>query len=389
MEKNFSHRRCDDPASSPQDGGLAGDSEDLAAPGARKLPLTLRQSEPTRVIPISAQYEKLNGAVRNGLSREALFRESFIEPELQDSVSFAQAGLLYVNTMIEMDDQYIGLGRRSISTSQLTLLLRVLSGCGTLGGALNSMVRFHESGQPMSVTVETGELESTLAVRCSESFAGTNAPLIEDLYIQSIFGGLSYFLGRPFPARMVSTRNPTNRSIGARHFSMLAPLQFGTAAAIHFPTLLMAEGRQAVPADDIYWSVCDNWLAIASGASARANDSLVSIRQLNAKLLCSELGISPATFRRVNGHNGRSFRRFREETLVEASLTLLAEDSRSISSIAKQLGYADVRSYRRFIKGATGLTPDQLRIRSDAAAMRALEPKVVARIKDLTTRLSR
>jgi AraC-like DNA-binding protein len=352
------------------------------------MALTLQRDNASSVIPISAQYEKLNGAVLRGLSRDVLLRESFIDPEQHDRISFAQAGLLYVNTMIEMDDQFIGFGRRSIPTSQLALLLRVMIGCSTLDGTLESLIQFHESAQPMAVKFETGELESKLSVNCDDSFAGANAPLIEDIYIQSIFGGLSYFLGRPFPASAVSTRNRNNPVIGARHYSMLLPLQLGTAAAIRFPTWLMAERRQAKPTDDIYWSVCENWLAVASGVRVRTSGSLASIRRLNTKALCSELGISPATFRRANSNEGRNFRRFREETLVEASLTLLADDSRNISSIAQELGYADVRSYRRFVKGATGLTPDQLRMRSDAATMRAFEPKVVARIKDLTTRLS-
>jgi AraC-like DNA-binding protein len=353
------------------------------------MALSVQRQGANCLIPISAQYEKLDGAVRQGLSRDDLFRASPIEPEHQHRVSFAQAGLLYVTTMIAMDDQYIGLGRRAVPTSQLALVLRVMIGNGTLNAALSSLIWFHETEQPMSVKLETGQLESKLSVKCDDVFAGANAPLIEDIYIQSIFGGLSYFLGRPFPATAISTRNRNNPAIGVRHYSMLLPLQLGAAAAIHFPTWLMAEHRQAKPTDDKYWSVCDNWLAIASGVSVRASDSLVSIRRLNTKALCSELGISPATFRRINSKYGRNFRRFREETIVEASLNLLADDTRSISSIAAELGYADVRSYRRFIKGVTGVTPDQLRAQADATAMRALEPEVVARIKDVTTHLSR
>jgi AraC-like DNA-binding protein len=331
----------------------------------------------------------LNGAVLHGLSRDALLRDSLIEPEHHDKVSFAQAGLLYVHTMIEMDDQFIGLGRCAIPTSQLAVLLRVMIGCGTLGSALNSLVQFHRSAPPMSVRVQTDGLGVTLSVHCDDAFAGANAPLIEDIYIQSIFGGMSYFFGRPLPATAVSTRNHNNPTIGVRHYSMLIPLQLATVAAIHFPASLMSERRQGEPSDDIYWSVCENWLATANGASVRASDNIVSIKQLNTKVLCTELRISPATFRRRNSMERGGFRRFREETLVEASLTFLADDSRSISSIAAELGYADVRSYRRFIRGATGLTPDQLRVKSDAAAMRSFEPKVIARIKDLTIRLSR
>jgi AraC-like DNA-binding protein len=102
-----------------------------------------------------------------------------------------------------------------------------------------------------------------------------------------------------------------------------------------------------------------------------------------------QVGISPATFRRRNSVAGGSFRRFREETLVEASLSLLADEARSVSSIAAELGYADARSYRRFIKGAPGSTPDQIRANSVAARMRALEPEVIARIERIATRLSR
>ncbi len=348
-----------------------------------------KQGNPSQLIPLSAQYEKLNGAVLHGLSPEVLLRESFIEPECHAKVSFAQAGLLYVHTMIEMDDQFIGLGRSAVPTSQLAVLLRVMIGCGTLGNALSSLVQLHGFGQPLAIGIQNDGLTVKLCVNCDDAFAGANAPLIEDIYIQSIFGGLSYFLGRPLPATAVSTRNHNNPTIGIRHFSMLTPLRLGTVAAISFPASLLSEHRQGEPTDDLYWSVCENWLGIANGARTRASDSFVSIRELNTKALCTELRISPATFRRRNSSDGGSFRRFREETLVEASITLLTDASRSISSIAAELGYADVRSYRRFIKGATGLTPDQLRAKSDIATMRAFEPKVVARIKDLTTRLSR
>jgi AraC-like DNA-binding protein len=291
--------------------------------------------------------------------------------------------------MIEMDDQFIGLARGAIPTSQLAVMLRVMIGSGTLGNALNSLVQFHRSVPPIALKVQADSLGVTLSIHCDDAFAGANAPIIEDIYIQSIFGGMSYFLGRPLPATAVSTRNHSNPIIGVRHYSMLIPLELATVAAIRFPASLMSEPRQGEPSDDIYWSVCENWLAIANGARFRTRDNVVSIKQLNTKVLCMELRISPATFRRRNSVERGGFRGYREETLVEASLTLLADDSRSISSIASELGYADVRSYRRFIRGATGLTPDQLRVKSDAAAMRAFEPKVVARIKGLTTLLSR
>jgi AraC-like DNA-binding protein len=170
---------------------------------------------------------------------------------------------------------------------------------------------------------------------------------------------------------------------------MLAPVHLGGMAAIHFPVSLLTETRQGDPTDDICWTVLQHRLALDSGINTQLPGRSVSIRKLNTTAICTDLGISPATFRRRNSVAGGQFRRFREETLVEASLSLLCDGARSISSIAAELGYADVRSYRRFIKGATGSTPDQLRANSVAARMQAAEPEIIARIREVATRVSR
>jgi AraC-like DNA-binding protein len=267
-------------------------------------------------------------------------------------------------------------------------MLRIMMACSTLERAIGSLANFHEMGQPISIRLRTDGIEAQLCVSCDDAFGGEHTPVIEDIYLNTIFGGLSYFLGRRFPATAVVTRN-RGQALGVRHWSMMALVHLGSVAAIHFPLSLLTETRQADPTDDICWTVLHHRLALDDGINTQQTDRSVSIRQLNTIALCSELGISPATFRRRNSVAGHSFRRFREETLVEASLSLLADEARSVSSIAAGLGYADARSYRRFIKGATGSTPDQIRASGIAVRMRALEPEVIARIKEIATRLSR
>lgn len=340
------------------------------------------------VVPIAMAYARSDGAVSRGVSRHRLFREAFVDPKHQTDVTFAQIVLLYLVSIQETDDKFGGLGQRAFPPSQIVLMLRVMMGCDTLERALLSFSRFHEMAQPISVALRTAASEAELCILCDDAFGSENAATIEDIYISILFGGLSYFLGRRFPATAVTTRNRALAS-STRHWSIAVPLHLGPVAAIRFSRSLLVEHRQGIPTDDIWWAILECWLSHVQGAHTRANGCPISIRQLNTKALCTELGISPATLRRRNGVSGETFRRFREETLVEASLAMLADDTRSISSIAAELGYADVRSYRRFIKGATGLTPDQLRANGDAASMRALEPEIVVRIKEVAGQLSR
>jgi AraC-like DNA-binding protein len=339
-------------------------------------------------VPVSEAYSYSEGAVTRGLSRDKLFKQSLLDPNMQARISLSQIVLLAMNTVVETDDHFSGYGLRAYPPSQLTLMLRIMMACETLERAISSLARFHEMGQPISIGLRKEGMEAQLYVSCDEAFGGENTPIIEDMYLNTIFGGLSYFLGRRFPTTAVVTRNRA-QVLGVPHWSMSALVHLGGVAALHFPVSLLTETRQADPTDDICWSVLQYRLALENEVSTRVADRSVSIRQLNTIALCTELGISPATFRRRNSVEGGSFRRFREETLVEASLNLLADATRSVSAIAAELGYADVRSYRRFIKGATGLTPDQLRANTAAATMRALEPEIIGRIKEIAIRLSR
>lgn len=336
---------------------------------------------------MSEAYLQSNGAVLRGLSREQLFQSSFIDPSVDGKISVGQMVLLAMTTIAETDDHFLGLGRKTIPPGQLILMLRIMMGCGTVERALNSLVRFHGMGHPISIGLQTDGSESQLWVSCDERFGAENAPAIEDIYLNTLFGGLCYFLGRRFPALAVTTRNP-EQPLDAHHWSMFAPMGLGGVAALHFPTAVLAEPRQGEPTDDICWAILRHRIALDDGGDRLVAEAPVSIRHFNTLALCEDLGISPATFRRRNNLAGATFRRFREETLVEASLSLLADETRSVSLIASQLGYADVRSYRRFIKGATGLTPDQLRAECRAAAMEDLQPKVAAAIKDIAVRLS-
>jgi AraC-like DNA-binding protein len=241
---------------------------------------------------------------------------------------------------------------------------------------------------PIGLELRTDNLGASLIVNCDDDFGFERAPMIEDYYLSTLNGALTYFRGRRFPATMVTSRNRALTQ-GDRHWSLEVPVRLGGYAALHFPTSLLGEQRQGNVADDICWVTLEQRLSIDRAITPTAGRPPISTRLLNTDALCAELGISPATFRRRNTASGQNFRRFREETLVEASLGMLVDQTRSVTSIASDLGYADVRSFRRFIKSATGLTPDQLRGAAVVSNLRAQQPEILDRIMDIATRLSR
>jgi AraC-like DNA-binding protein len=336
-------------------------------------------------VPISLAYQVSDGAVLKGLNREDLFKTSMIDEANSGHTSLAHLILLYANIVDATDDLLVGFFDKSFSLSHLILMMRVMMGCETLITAISSMAQLREIGQPAFVELKINGNNSQLNIICDQQAPENSLSAIEELYLTNLYGGLSYFLGRPFPARFMTTRN-LQFAQGENHWSLPIPNYQGEVAAFHFPTSLLAECRQGMPVDNIWWTVIETRLTMASSAPL-AKPGPISTRTLNTAALCSELGVSPATFRRRNSQSGRTFRQFREQTLVEASLDLLNDCELSVAAISDLLGYGDVRSYRRFIKNATGFTPDQLRANQGAAVMRTGEPKVVGRIMDLAARL--
>jgi AraC-like DNA-binding protein len=96
------------------------------------------------------------------------------------------------------------------------------------------------------------------------------------------------------------------------------------------------------------------------------NKILLFIHQKPLSLLsdvCQELRISRGTLEKaIYMATGKTFRRFREEVLLESATTLLSSrPTSSIKEISVDLGFKSARSFARAIKRICGFSPEQLR----------------------------
>lgn len=81
---------------------------------------------------------------------------------------------------------------------------------------------------------------------------------------------------------------------------------------------------------------------------------------VSVKLLSERYAIHPNLFcyyfKKVTG---KPFKRFVMEKKLEIAKHMLANTKRSISEIAKELGYSDVSNFTNFFKKLTGMSPGE------------------------------
>jgi AraC-like DNA-binding protein len=342
-----------------------------------------------RDIPLTWALERGIGAVAQGIPMETLFRESLIVPRFgddRDRVSFPQLGLMFLNMVVGTDDEACGLGRKRIPLGHSALSIRVMLGCETLERAISALVRLHDRSMPLQVALVANREDAQLIVQCRNDFADDHAPLIEEMFMNTLFMAVSHFIGRPLPVKAMQTRNAKHVSLGSRHYSMFAPVTFSPVSALRFPRQLLSLKRVGEGSDEIFWTTVRQWFAFIDEALINYRAATPKITDLKVEVVARRHRVSSATLRRRASRSDGGFRHARSRLIIAASADLLRDPSNTVDAIAADFGYADARSFRRFFKHATGKTPSEFR----SQAM--LEPtsgvRVRERIEALAVRLS-
>ncbi len=153
---------------------------------------------------------------------------------------------------------------------------------------------------------------------------------------------------------------------------------------------MLAARRVPDPQDEIFCDIFQPWMRFVDRGAAFALDD-VPPAQVRVSDVAQATGVSPATVRRRMDSLDGGFRRRRSQALVAAGVARLQDSAASVDAIALELGYADARSFRRFLKGETGKTPDQWRREAEAApnpdVAAAVRARVLAFARELDSQL--
>jgi AraC-like DNA-binding protein len=338
-------------------------------------------------VPASWIRRQCAGAVSEGVSQELLFERSLIKlphGDEADQISPAQYLLLWMNTGISIEDAAQGLGTTRFPLGHSALALRLMLGCATLEGAIHAVKKFYSmSSGAVRLELHASHDYAALSVRC-EGRIETAAEVMEDTGLTFLFMCINVFLGRPMPIINVITRDPTHFNLGGRHWAMKAPVRHGPVAAIRFSKAILASRPTHQRCHNAYWDCFRPWLQFIEEDEA----AVVPASEFRLNDLAKKSGVSYATLRRRLERVHGGFRPHRERALANAGIALLRDSEASVDSVAAELGYADARSFRRFLKGATGKTPIEIR-RGEAAPWDTAgsSAEIHRRIRETTARL--
>ena len=343
-------------------------------------------------IPFGLVERHTAGAVRLGLSLDKLLSDSTIVRRFgddRDVISPAQYLLLCLNTLLGIEDASHGLAKAGLGPSYPAIGLRMASAYSTLGEALTALCRLYSMASTgMQFSLSCQQATATLSVRI-EAWSDQDAAQIEETQLGWLFMNCLHFLGRAPPVSQVVVRDPTHFNLGDRHWAIGGLVRHGSTTAFSFPRQFLATPPAGSAGPQILWTCHRRWLEfVKDRAPLRpVSDYVGDDGFIRFADIVRASGQSANTVRQRLKSGQGAFRDARQRALVEAIRSRLSSTTDSVDAIAADYGYSDARSFRRFFKNATGLTPHQVRGGSEAAPPPE-DAKALEKLKAMTEQMN-
>lgn len=328
-----------------------------------------------------------DGRVLGGLDFESLLSRSRVEPDAE-ALTADQHFLMMLNSIDITGDESHGLAQRPLRPGYAVIALRAMLGAPSFEAALRVLSRYFAlSSSIFALEVREGRGMANIALKAKSPDA-TRAAMLEEIWLMTLNMFLSWFVGRRLPVLAMSVSRPDHPDLGRSHWALGAPVSLCESTSLLLPSACLKLPKRASEAEEPIWAAMSFWMQLASPPPAQGPLGEILARTgapASARLkdaldvtLCDRQAA-----RRLRQAHGSSFRELRAEALTELARDLLVRTDEPIEAIAARLGYAEESSFRRFMRGRTGLTPSQIR----SAGPAPFDPEARALLRTLVRKL--
>ncbi|MBC3336336.1 MULTISPECIES: AraC family transcriptional regulator [Pseudomonas] len=312
-------------------------------------------------------------AAQKGANAEHLCRGlGFTLADLDDPalrISYRQAVAMIQRALKVLPDQGLGLcvGNQNV-LGTLGLLGHVISLCKTLRDAFAVGERHqHTSGGIATSRIHEGVQQVMVDVECLLPFAEVQVFAAEEFFASLMIYGRT-LVGSEFkPLRMEFMHAPP--AYAAEYQRLFGDdVRFG---CLHNRMVLEAQWLD-VPLPNHHALALRQALGLLELESAQLHRKMDLIQAVERAIsrdlqgsqlekVASDLNMSGRTLRRRLTEHGLTFEALLEQVRRARCMGLLGNPSLSIERITQEVGYSDVRSFRRAFKRWTGLSPSAFR----------------------------
>lgn len=312
-------------------------------------------------------------AAQKGANAEHLCRGlGFTLADLDDPalrISYRQAVAMIQRALKVLPDQGLGLcvGNQNV-LGTLGLLGHVISLCKTLRDAFAVGERHqHTSGGIATSRIHEGAQQVMVDVECLLPFAEVQVFAAEEFFASLMIYGRT-LVGSEFkPLRMEFMHAPP--AYAAEYQRLFGDdVRFG---CLHNRMVLEAQWLD-VPLPNHHALALRQALGLLELESAQLHRKMDLIQAVERAIsrdlqgsqlekVASDLNMSGRTLRRRLTEHGMTFEALLEQVRRARCMGLLGNPSLSIERITQEVGYSDVRSFRRAFKRWTGLSPSAFR----------------------------
>jgi AraC-like DNA-binding protein len=316
----------------------------------------------------------LQSARARRLDVEALLRAVGLSPGLLQApharVSAQQYGALWRLLARTLDDEFFGQDSRRMKAGSFAVLCRSLIGCRTLAAALDRSLSFYAVilDDLRGRLVETGAkarivLEDTRAAAADRAFA-------HETLLMLLHGVACWLVRRRIPLERAEFAYPEPRHSAEYRLMYSAHLCFDAPlTAIHFDArhlaLPVVQDERSV--QDFLRQAPENILVKYKNGNSLGVRIRRRLRQFlpgelpEFEALAGEMHMTPATMRRRLHAEGTSYQATKDELRRDLAIGSLSHSQRSVTDIARELGFADRSAFHRAFRKWTGASPGEFR----------------------------